>query len=186
MEIKATEQLKEEHKVIKLMLQVLIKICEKLESGEKVPIEHLNKIVDFIRTFADKCHHGKEEDLLFPAMEKSGVPREEGPIGVMLAEHDNGRKYVKNMDEAISRYGRGDNTAIPDIIANAEGYINLLAQHIEKEDNILYKLADMHLPMERQEELLKEFEKIERERIGIGKHEEFHELIHQLRDIYLQ
>jgi len=60
-----TEQLKEEHEAIKLMLRILDKVCDKLESGEEVNPEHLDQILEFIKVFADKCHHGKEEDLLF-------------------------------------------------------------------------------------------------------------------------
>ena len=73
------------------MLKILDKVCARLESKEKVDPEHLEPIVEFFRVFADKCHHGKEEDLLFPEMEKAGVPKEMGPIGVMLAEHQQGR-----------------------------------------------------------------------------------------------
>ncbi len=61
--------------------------------------------------FADQCHHGKEEDLLFPAMEAAGIPRESGPIGVMLEEHNIGRQYVRGMAEAVSGYRAGETQA---------------------------------------------------------------------------
>ncbi len=76
-----TEQLKEEHQGIQLMLSILEKVCQRLESGGKVETGHLEKVLEFIQVFADKCHHGKEEDLLFPEMEKAGIPKEQGPIG---------------------------------------------------------------------------------------------------------
>ena len=183
--MKPTEQLKEEHKAIKLMLQILEKVCEKLESGEKLNPEHLEKIVEFIRVFADRCHHGKEEDLLFPAMEEAGIPREGGPIGVMLLEHNLGRDYVKGLSDAITKYKAGDRTVSSKIVENARNYIGLLTPHINKEDNILYMMADMHVSKEKQEELMEEFEKVERERIGVGKHEEFHQLLHNLQEVYL-
>lgn len=82
--MKPTEQLKEEHKAIKLMLKVLEAMCRRLENKENIPKEHFEKVLEFIKVFADKCHHGKEEDLLFPAMEKAGIPREGGPLNVML------------------------------------------------------------------------------------------------------
>jgi len=183
--MKPTEQLTEEHDAIKVMLKVIEKVSQKLEAGEEVNPEHLEFMIDFIRTFADKCHHGKEEDLLFSAMEEVGIPREGGPIGVMLSEHELGRKYVKGMGDGVASYKKGESKAALQIVENARNYAALLAQHIEKEDNILYPIADMHLSEEKQHELIEEFEKVEKDKIGIGKHQELHEVLHRLRDIYL-
>ena len=183
--MKPTDILKEEHKVIRRMLEILSKLTDGLEKGSEFNTEHGEKIVDFIRTFADKCHHKKEEDLLFVAMENSGIPREGGPIGVMLMEHDRGRSYVKGMDEAIKSYKNNDKDAIKKFIENANGYVSLLDEHIYKEDNILYMMADMHLGTEEQEELLKEFERVEKEIIGEGVHEKYLKLVEQLEDIYM-
>ncbi len=184
--MRPTEQLKEEHKAIKLMLQILEKVCEKLESGEKLNPEHLEKMVEFIRIFADRCHHGKEEDLLFPAMEEAGIPREGGPIGVMLAEHNLGRDYVKGLSDAVVKYKAGDHQVASKIVENARNYVGLLTPHINKEDNILYMMADMHLSLERQEQLLEEFEKVEHDIIGAGRHEEFRQLLHHLAEVYVK
>ncbi len=178
--MKPTEQLKEEHKAIKLMLRILESICSRLEVSEDIPEEHLHKVIEFIRVFADRCHHGKEEDLLFPAMEKVGIPREGGPIGVMLMEHNLGRDYVKGMGEATTEKD------YKKFIKNARLYIELLGQHIDKEDNILYPMADMHLSKREQDELLEKFEKVEEERIGPGRHEEFHKLLDNLEKNYLK
>ena len=184
--MRPTEQLKEEHKAIKLMLRILDRVCEKLESGEEVNLEHLEKIVEFIKVFADKCHHGKEEDLLFPAMEEAGIPKEGGPIGVMLTEHNLGRNYVKDLSDAVTKYKAGDRQVASKIVENARNYVGLLTPHINKEDNILYMMADMHLSKERQEKLLEEFEKVEHEIIGAGRHEEFHQLLHNLEEVYIK
>jgi len=183
--LKPTEQLKEEHNAIKLMLRILESSCYRLEAGEEVSAEHLEQMLDFVKVFVDKCHHGKEEDLLFPAMEEAGIPRA-GPIGVMLAEHEQGREYVKAMTNAFVKYKAGDQQASAKIVENARAYTSLLNQHIQKEDNILYRMADMRIPEQKQHELLDAFEKIERERIGVGKHEEFHRLLEQLEKTYLE
>ncbi|MBS7644611.1 MAG: hemerythrin domain-containing protein [Candidatus Bathyarchaeia archaeon] len=176
----AIEQLKEEHKAIRLMLKILEAICEKMSKGEVVPKESLEKVMEFIKIFADKCHHGKEEELLFPAMEEAGIPKGGGPISVMIAEHDTGRGYVKAMGEAVLE---GDPIKF---VENSERYIRLLEQHIDKEDNILYLMADLHLPRDKHDELMEEFDKMERERIGVGRHEELHRLLHQLRKEFLE
>lgn len=179
------EQLKEEHEAIRLMLRILEGVCTKLQAGEKVDPEHLDKILEFIKVFADKCHHGKEEDVLFPAMEETGIPKQGGPIGVMLAEHDTGRNYVRGMSEAVARYKTGDHEASSQLVENTKGYVALLRQHIEKEDNVLYPLGDARISEEKQQELLQGFENIEQERVGPGRHEEFHKLLHHLKEIYL-
>ncbi|MCL4459421.1 MAG: hemerythrin domain-containing protein [Chloroflexi bacterium] len=176
----ATEVLKEEHRVIERMLRILESTAAKLEMDEEVPPERLMKSLDFIRTFADKCHHGKEEDTLFPALEKHGLPREGGPIGVMLLEHDEGRRFVRSLAEGVERYARGDKTARGAIIDNARGYAKLLNAHIYKEDNVLYPMADRMLSAEEVRELLEKYEEIERERIGEGKHHEYLHLIEEL------
>lgn len=184
--MKPTDVLKEEHQGIKTGLRILGKIADKLSAGQTVPPEHLEQLVDFIRTFADRCHHGKEEDLLFVEMEKAGVPKEGGPIAVMLLEHDQGRGYVRAMADAIPGYKAGDPAAAQKFAQNAYNYIGLLTQHIDKEDNILYVIADMHLSDEQQDCLLEGFDRVEAERIGPGKHEEYHRMLDRLSGVYLQ
>ncbi len=185
LEVKPTDVLKEEHREIKLMLEILEKICQKLEEGEEVDAKHLESVLEFIRTFADKCHHGKEEDLLFPEFEKVGIPKEQGPIGVMLMEHDFGREFVKGFAEGIEEYKKGSEKAKEKIIENARKYIELLREHIDKEDNILYPMGEEHLTEEKRKELLENFEKVEREVVGEGVHEKMHEVLHILKKIYL-
>lgn len=176
--MKATEQLKNEHQAVLLALEILEKICQKLEAGEKVEPKHQTEILEFIKIFVDKCHHGKEEGLLFPVMEKAGIPKEQGPIGMMLAEHDMGRKFVRGMSKNISNPEK--------FISSARGYIELLTQHIEKENNVLYEMADTHLSKAKDDELLQAFDQLELERIGSGKHEEFHKMLERLEEIYLK
>lgn len=175
-----TEILKEEHKAIKRMLTILNVACERLERGEKVSPDIFRRAIEFIRNFADSCHYGKEEETLFPLVEQRGIPREGGPTGVMRMEHEQGRSFVKALAEAVERYEQGDESAKADIIENARGYTQLLAQHIPKEDDILYPLADKILTLSDRKELLEKFEKVERERIGEGKHQEYLHLVEKL------
>lgn len=180
--MKATEQLRQEHEGIKLMLSIMLKMTNGKEEPNKV---HLEKAIDFIRTFADKCHHGKEEDILFPELEKAGISRDRGPIGVMLEEHTEGRNYIKALNEAFLKYKEGDKSQIPVIKENTEGYVMLLRSHIEKENNVLFMIADRFITDEKQDEIFEAFEKLEKEKIGEEKHEEYHKLLHELKAIYL-
>lgn len=180
----ATEELKHEHRLIERMLAILGVAVARADAGQEPPAQFFPRVVDFMRNFADRCHHGKEEDNLFPAMERRGIPRQAGPIGVMLIEHDQGRAYVRGMDKAGQRFASGDGTALKAAIENARRYAELLRQHIYKEDNILYQMADQVLTPADQQELLSKFEEVERERIGAGKHEEYVKLVEDLeRDV---
>lgn len=183
--MKATEQLKNEHSAIKLMISILEAICQKQEEEGVLNLEHLEGIVEFIKVFSDKCHHGKEEGLFFPAIEEAGIPKEGGPVGVMLMEHDLGRNCVKDLSKSLGEYKAGGKGAVAKIIENARNYSGLLLQHIEKEDNILYPIADNCISEEKQNKLLQDFEKVEREVVGEGRHEEFHKFLEDLGKIYL-
>lgn len=184
--MRPTEVLVEEHKAIKTMLRILTAISKQLEVGKTVPPKHFDMILELIKLFADKCHHGKEEDLLFPAMERAGIPREGGPLGVMLTEHGFGREFVKGMSESVEKLKQGDYTAAAAFVENARGYVKLLSQHIDKEDNVLYPMADKLIPAKKQEELVVGFERVEEERMGPGKHEELHGKLDQLVSVYLK
>ena len=184
--MKPTDILIEEHDAILVMLNILEKVCHRLDKGERVKEIDLENIVEFFKEFADKCHHGKEEDLLFPALEEYGIPNEGGPIGVMLSEHVTGRENVKGMSDAIANYKKGKESAPEEFIRYAMNYIALLTEHIEKENNILFKMADMHIPQERQRSLVIDFERAEEEKIGPGVHEKYHLLLEELSVVYLK
>lgn len=183
--MKATDELKKEHEGIQLMLRVMESVEEKFKSGEQVDIEHLTGILEFLSIFADQCHHGKEEEFLFPALEDAGVPREGGPIGVMLSEHQHGRELITQLKNAVADYKSGDTTNASRIEFIIKEYVALLSQHITKENTVLFPMADTKFDAKKDKELFEAFEQLERERIGVGKHEEFHNLLKKLEKIYL-
>ncbi|MFO7614874.1 MAG: hemerythrin domain-containing protein, partial [Bacteroidales bacterium] len=160
-------------------------IAGKLGQGEQIGSEQLNGIMEFLSIFVDKCHHGKEEEFLFPALEAAGVPRDVDLIGVMLNEHEQGRKLVAKLKDAVTRYTSGDKTAAAGFQHTTSEYVTLLTQHIEKENNVLFAMADAKLDAAKDAELFEAFEQLENERIGPGKHEEFHELLNRLKHEYL-
>jgi hemerythrin-like domain-containing protein len=183
--MKATQQLKDEHEGIKLMLNIMERISNDLKKGKELNNVHFGKIIDFIKGFADKCHYGKEEDILFPALGNHGIPKEGGPIAVMLNEHQLGRGHIKELSHAFEEYKNGNKKAVDNIISSTMAYVQLLRNHIEKENNILFMMADNVLKEEEQSKIFDAFEKLEVEKIGIGKHEEYHQLLKELKNIYL-
>jgi len=185
--MKPMDELRMEHEAVKLTLRVLEKICLKLEQPQaSVDPAHVDQLLEFLLVFVDKCHHGKEEELLFPALEAIGVRREGGPIGVMLMEHQQGREFVRKMRETFAECRTGHPAAAVPFTREASGYIALLDQHILKENNVLFPLAEKQLPESKQSELAKGFEAIEVEKIGVGKHEEFHRMLENLERVYLK
>lgn len=181
--MKATQQLRNEHEGIKVMLNILEQVCQQLQKDGNLNKEHFDGVLEFLKVFVDKCHHGKEEDLLFPALIKAGMPKD-GPVAVMLMEHQMGRNYIKAIADAYFVFVKGDKNSTTAIIQNTMAYISLLRNHIEKENNILFVMADNALSEKTQDELFEGFERIEEERIGIGKHEEFHALLKKLSTMY--
>jgi hemerythrin-like domain-containing protein len=183
----AIQELRMEHDAVKLTLKVLDRICQEIElSGKLGDAQHVDHLLEFFTVFVDKCHHGKEEELLFPALEQIGVNRDKGPIGVMLREHQLGRECVQKMKASFSQFMMGASSAAVDFTRSARDYISLLNQHIDKENNVLFPIAEKQLSEAKLAELLKEFERIEEQKIGVGRHEEFHKMIDQLESAYLK
>ncbi len=166
----ATEVLKSEHRVIEKVLDALEKLAKTAESSL---LADWTKAIDFARNFADKCHHLKEENLLFPALEERGIPREGGPIGMMLAEHEEGRGYVRAMAAALDSADKDPAGARQILRETAIAYVRLLRQHIQKEDDVLFEMADEVLNSEEQKQLLREFEEHELREMGSGVHEKY-------------
>lgn len=180
----ATDELKNEHEGIKLMLRVLEELASRAESGREVDTDDAAKTVEFFKVFADACHHGKEEDLLFPALVEAGIPSQGGPVGVMLHEHDQGRHYIRQMTLSLGGNGAGPDMA--QFAQAARKYIELLSAHIGKENEVLFTMADQVLSPEKQAELKKGFDTLESERMGEGVHETFHAMMEDMAEKYLK
>ncbi len=176
----ATQTLRNEHDAILRVLHVAEESARRLDAGESVPADVLQGLLEFLKLFADRCHHGKEEDLLFPLLEKKGMPRQAGPIGVMLHEHDLGRKLIAQMTEAAGAYAQGDRSAGLCWAQPALQYTALLREHIYKENNILFVMAERMLTDAEQADLAREFDRVEVEKMGPGTHERLHALLDQL------
>jgi hemerythrin-like domain-containing protein len=182
----AINELTTEHEAVRLTLRILKSIGQRIEeTGTIANTDHVEQLFDFFGTFVDRCHHGKEEELLFPALEQVGISREGGPVGVMLKEHQFGRDLVTKIKAELSDYKNGDGNAARRFKRHADDYIELLNLHIEKENNVLFPLAARHLPADKLAEMKKGFDRIESEKIGSGKHERFHQMMDELERIYL-
>jgi len=178
--MKPTEILEHEHRIITLVLDGAEREAQAVAAGGAVDTDRISKILDFVRNFADRCHHGKEENVLFAKLGERGFPKEYGPIGVMLHEHDLGREYIRTAAAALPAAGTGDADARRQLAAALAGYVELLRAHIHKENTVLFPMAEEALTPADKEELIAAFERVEREEMGEGIHERYHQLAHEL------
>ncbi|MEX2427949.1 MAG: hemerythrin domain-containing protein [Bacteroidales bacterium] len=149
-----TKVLSDEHQIILKVIDAMLKECTEIENGKTLELDFFKKVIDFIKNYADKFHHAKEEDILFKAMLENMEGLHCNPIPVMLYEHDEGRGFVKAMEQGISE----NNTTT--IIENARGYGMLLRDHIYKEDNVLYPMAEEALSEQKKAEVEVSYSKI--------------------------
>ena len=178
--MQATDILMSEHRVIERVVASLEQAAERVNAGEAVRPGFFLDATDFVKGFADGCHHKKEEGVLFPAMVANGVPAEAGPVAVMLAEHEHGRAYTRALRAAAQRLQDGDTSASAAVVSNARGYAQLLTAHIAKEDNILFPLAGTVIPAAGQDAVMDGFEHVEHEETGEGVHEKYLALAEKL------
>ena len=170
---KATQDLKNEHDAILHVLKIVDKVVSTDTIDEAKIFKFGNELIYFLKTFADKCHHGKEEDYLFKALNARGISSEGGPIAVMLYEHKLGREYISLMSKSIEAKDPNN------FKSYATQYRDLMRNHIDKENNALFVMADKVLDDARQSELFEKFETYEEMVIGHGVHEELHSMIHK-------
>ncbi|GAB4180076.1 MAG: hemerythrin domain-containing protein [Geothermobacteraceae bacterium] len=154
MKTNVTQVMSDEHQLILRMISLVEQKTALMEQGRFRNWQFFLDSVDFIRNYADRFHHAKEEDVLFIELIKNGMPEKQSPIEAMHMEHDQGRAFVRGMEEAAQKALNGEPGQIRVIAENAKGYAELLRGHIDKEDNILYPLAERVLPEEVRERML--------------------------------
>jgi hemerythrin-like domain-containing protein len=145
-----------------------------------VPVESLREVVEFMRTFADKCHHGKEEHLLFPLLEQKGVPIHGCPLGVLIQEHERGRALVTELAEAVGAYAgtSGDGTR-ERLHRSLHGLTELYPGHMWREEYLLFPMTAKVLGAEELRTLHAQFDHLELE-IGDGAHARYQQLAERL------
>jgi hemerythrin-like domain-containing protein len=157
---KISDILMDEHKNILKVIDFLLIECDNVEQGKDIDKDFFKKTIDFIRNYADKFHHAKEEDLLFKEMCSDNVSEKLhcNPIEQMLHEHDLGRDFVRGIEEGVEEGNKEK------VLENARGYAQLLQEHIFKEDNILYPMAEEAFSEDIKEKMIKKFLEIENEK----------------------
>lgn len=175
------ELMVEEHKNIKRILAVVRKYCSRILNGDRVDYEDFFKIIDFVRNYADRHHHGKEETMLFNKMtEELGSTAEKLVRYGMNVEHDLGRLYIQELELSVKRVLDGDQDSKLDVIANAVSYTHLLHRHIDKEDGVVFKYAQNNLSEGTLVKLDHECEEFEKKAKADAVHDKYLKLVEEL------
>jgi hemerythrin-like domain-containing protein len=182
--MRPTEVLMQEHRVIEQVLDCLDAMARNADAGQPLDREDASQVIDFFSNFADRCHHGKEENCLFPMLEKKGFSPEQGPTAVMVSEHETGRKHVRSMSEAIEAAAAGDAAATNVFVSHACAFVTLLREHIKKEDHCLFQMADQSLTEQEQAQVMDSFNKVEHDDMGPGTHEKYLDIAAKLAKKY--
>jgi hemerythrin-like domain-containing protein len=180
----ALQVLMDEHRVIERAIDALVVYARGVGRGADHPRADLVAFVDFITGYADAHHHGKEEDILFRRMADSGMSTEVGPLAVMLAEHHEGRRLTRVLAELAESDGEWDEEERSRLLKAGIGYAQLLRAHIQKEDGVLYPMAQNMLPEEAREHIEAAFESFQSEAENLQRATRLRESARELAAVY--
>jgi len=139
----STASLRRDHDLIEKVIKAMESTIQLLNDGKQIPESILLPVIDFSKNFTDVCHHSKEENSLFPALEEAGMPRNMGPIAMMLIDHERSRELGKEMESSAKMYiSTGDSVKL---INDMQQYVEHITEHLWKENNKLFMMAEARL-----------------------------------------
>ena len=139
----STSSLRKDHELIEKVIKAMDSTVQLLVDGKQIPDSILLPVIDFSKNFTDVCHHSKEENSLFPALEQAGMPRNMGPIAMMLMDHERSREIAKYMEESAQEYLTSGNSE--NLINYMKQYVEHITEHLWKENNRLFMMAEARL-----------------------------------------
>ncbi len=155
-----------EHRLIERMLNVIQRMLERVEKTHAIDPFFVDTAVDFIGVYADRTHHGKEEDILFRDLRKKGLSREDLQLmDELIADHIFGRTTTKALVEANIRYRRGDAAALGEVTAHLQTIVDFYPEHIKKEDVVCFPAFRAYFSDEEDQAMLAEFWEFDRKMI---------------------
>ena len=139
----STASLRRDHDLIEKVIKAMESTIQLLNDGKQIPESILLPVIDFSKNFTDVCHHSKEENSLFPALEQAGMPRNMGPIAMMLMDHERSREIGKEMESSAKDYILSGNST--KLISDMQQYVEHITEHLWKENNRLFMMAEARL-----------------------------------------
>ena len=175
----ATEDLKNEHLLVEVVIAAMEREADTIDATGESDLDTVACMVDFTQNFTDGCHHAKEERALFPLLRERNAGMQ-APTSVMLQQHETGRQRIRAVTDAVPAARQGDAAAVRVIGENLRAYAKGLRDHIGKENEVLFPMADGILTADDQRQLTSEFERIESDEVGAGVHEKYHAMAREL------
>jgi hemerythrin-like domain-containing protein len=177
----STVSLRKDHDLIEKVIKSMEVTLQLLKNGKTIPESILLPVIDFSKNFTNVCHHGKEEESLFPALERAGMPHNMGPIAVMLMEHQMTKQIADKMEESAKEYLETGSSV--KIISDIMEYIEHVSAHLWKENNRLFLMAEMRLQGNSVQvnNSLNEVEKLKLEKLGKNR-TDYEYLVNQLEN----
>ncbi len=179
--MKAIEILIREHGLIMRALDILSQARIQIEKDQHPPKAFFDKALLFLRAFADKYHHFKEEYLMFGLLALKKGAAFDGPIGGLRFQHERCRACIDGISNSLDGYADGDDFATTTLLENLAAYISLLRRHIYAEDHIFFKLVEKELSKEEQELLLMQFKKEDEKTGGQTFYEQNRKLLAEMK-----
>ena len=166
-----------EHRLIERMLKAIQDILKRIEETQAIDPVRVDTVVDFIRTYADRTHHGKEEEILFEAMKGKSLSEEDRRLmNELIEEHVFGRRTTKALVEANTRYRNGDEAALSEIVEKLQTLIEFYPTHIEKEDKVFFPASRGYFTEEEDQAMLARFREFDGKMI----HEKYENVVKEL------
>ena len=168
-----------EHRLIEKIFALVKKEALQVEQGKRLDPIFIDTVVDFVKTYADRTHHGKEEDILFRDLQKKNLSQKDLVVmQELIEEHKYGREMVKDLLEAKHKYLQGQTDALQVVLEKLNALVNFYPEHIEKEDKIFFPASEEYFSQEEQDAMLEEFWEFDRNMI----HEKYKSLVEHLDD----
>jgi hemerythrin-like domain-containing protein len=183
--MKPTEDLKYEHKAITLMLNVMSNISKSIKDKKVFYTNDVEKIIEFLFVYVDKCHRNKEEAVFYPALLMTEYPADKMPVGIIINEHSMGKGYLDEILCCVENCKIGSTFSCERIADSIANYVQLIQNHIEKEENDYFPEANKALSNEAQHEISRQFKHIDDEFMGLGIHNRYDELLRSMESKYL-
>jgi len=174
-----TGLLEREHRVIQRVIGTMVTLAGTLERGGYVEVGTLIDTLEFMRAFADQCHHGKEERHLFPLLGRKGAPVTGYPLDALIRDHENTRTLTRQLAGASEAYLQGNLAAREALLESLRGLIGIYPNHMWKEDYLLFPMANRVLSPKQQRDLREKFEAVDAQ-IGTDAYQRFEQMANRL------
>ena len=174
--------LEKEHKVILMVISGAEREARRIRDENGLDMQRTARMIDFFRHFIAACHHAKEEEHLFVRLSERNLPDGSGLMEELAGEHREGSALIDRLEQALGAVESDERGTLPAVGELLSSYAALIRRHIDKENHILFPLADRFLTPEENQVLIADFERIEEDEIGPGVHEKYHDLARELAE----